>query len=263
MSAYAIRVTPRNQEDVDAFKKALEKLGGGYLVVKETATREHLHALVYSEFNTIKVRSTLHSTMGKVGNGVISCKACPNPPGYFAYICKGDAQHPEPQGDEPDVLWTKGVWCTKDAIKAKYDEYWARSDEIKENKDLSLSVAIEHSVVANQLTFSAEDVCKTAIAISLGRGKPINKFYLAGCVRLVLANKNRAYRKELELQLLRDVLGDAYATFNTQEDSSHRSPSPGCSSRSCSPRPGRSSCVSVPEPVCARRSSAPECVSDW
>lgn len=192
-----LRLTPRDgSEDEAKFKEALAKLDGSYLVVREFANREHLHAVVYSQHALPKVRRTFYNTLGKVGNGVISMKRCPDPVGVIRYICKGENSHPEPRGDPPEVVCREGLWTSDECIRKAYDEYWALSQKCKDSKGLSFTNKIMFYMEHRQIEFTQEAVCKAVVDHLMMDKQALNDYYIMGVTRMIMAKKSGSYKQD-------------------------------------------------------------------
>lgn len=259
--AFSLRLTPRDGSDDEVkFKRALEKLQGSYLAVREYANSMHLHVLAWTEFDMKKVRNTVTNTMGKTGNGVISMKACHDPPGWLQYICKGDRSHPEKRGDPPEVAFREGMWTTDECIKTAYDAYWAQSQKCKETKGVSFTNKVMFYMATNQIEFTMQKTVKAVVEFTMAEKQQLNDYYIIGVAKMIMAKNNLQFKQEYIQSLLARI--DASSSYPA--DSCVAEPSERCGCSSCdSLGEGCGTCRTQPSPVSTSGRSPPECVSDW
>lgn len=206
--AYAIRVTPREgTQDMDNVKKALDKIGGAHVACREFASSEHIHIVIWTQLDAIKVRNTFTNTLGKTGNGVLSIKVAKDDKGAMRYACKGDKAHPEKRGNPPDVVWHYGLTVYKTVPEA-YEAYWAMSKEIKETPGLTFPTQVEHYMKQANMEFTAQTIASAMVDLCIQKKNQINEFYLAGVGKLILAKNNRNYKSELVQQLAKRIQQD-------------------------------------------------------
>lgn len=199
--AYAIRITPRlGSADEENTKVVLDKIGGAYVGCREFASHEHIHIVIWTDKKPTDVRNAFTNTLGKTGNGVISIKVAKDDKGAMRYACKGDASHPEPKGNPPEVVWHYGHTVYKTPMEA-YEAYWGMSKDIKTTKGLSFPTQVEHYMHQNQMEFTPESIADAIVDLTISKKNQINEFYMAGVGKLVLAKNNREYRQEVKRQL--------------------------------------------------------------
>lgn len=209
--SFAIRLTPREDtEDESNLKKALDKIGGAYVAVREHATHMHLHVLIYTDKDSKQVRNQLTNTLGKTGNGVISVKVASKPEEFLQYISKGTATHPEPRGEPPEVVWRYGIEL--DVIMAAHEAYWAKSRDIKATPGLAFHTQVEYYMKQNQMEFTGRSIAEAIVTLTIQKKNQINEHYMAGVGKLVLAKNNRQYRQELTDQLALKIDGSSWQT---------------------------------------------------
>lgn len=198
-AAYAIRVTG-NPEIEDKVKAVLDKIGGAHIACREWAANEHVHIVLWTDWEPKKVRNTFTNALGKVGNGVISIKTVTDDKGAMRYCCKGDSQHPQPRGNPPDVVWHYGHTVYPTAQEA-YEAYWLMSKDIKSTKGLTFPTQVEHYMAQNQMEFTAASIADAIVDLTIQKKNQINEYYMAGVGKLVLAKNSREYKQELKRQL--------------------------------------------------------------
>lgn len=209
--AYAIRVTPRSDDDADLklTKAALDKLGGAHVGCREIASSVHVHIVLWTDKRVSDVRNTFHNTFGKTGNGVLSIKAAKDDKGAMRYCCKGTNTHPEPRGEPPDVLWHYGHTVYPTPIDA-WNAYWELSVEIKATPGLSFMTQVEHYMVQNQMVYSPHSIATALVEMTVSKKNQMNEFFLAAVGKQILARNNREYKKEVINQLALRICPDGH-----------------------------------------------------
>lgn len=205
-----MRLTPREgSEDEPNFLRALSKLTGSYLVVREHAAHMHLHALYIGDAEMKTIRNSVTNTLGKTGNSVISMKVGKDFGKACRYICKGQSTHPDPKGDPADVVARHGLLFTDAWIAEHHEEYWRQSADVKANKDVPFPIHVEHYMKLNNLEFTVENAAAAAVEMTIAHKKILNDHYLAGVVKMVVAKNNRQYKAEVIRQLVQKCSYDA------------------------------------------------------
>lgn len=198
---YAIRVTPR--EDTDDEQKVgqiLDKIGGAHVGCREYATNEHIHIVLWTDWDIKKVRNLFSNTLGKLGNGALSIKKAEDDKGAMRYCCKGDNQHPEPKGNPPDVIWHYGHTAYPTPMDA-HEAYWQTSKEIKSTKGLTFTTQVEHYMKANNMEITLENACDAVVELAIQKKNVLNEFHLATVAKMVVAKNCRRYKKEKQLSV--------------------------------------------------------------
>lgn len=121
-------LTLRSHKDLDEVSKWIRNNSTECLIVTETATRDHIHALFIPKSKTIdSFRKQFKKNFpSHIGNQHYSLKDVKSEIGIKDYLCKG-----ETRGQLPIVLQKSSSW-TDAIIQEHHDVYWSRHETEEE-----------------------------------------------------------------------------------------------------------------------------------
>lgn len=206
------RVTPRGDEAaLGKLMRAIEWMGGAYMVAREWAPGpgEHFHYVLETEKEIKQFRNKLGAEFGPVGNGVLSAKLVKpgKLPSARQYVCKGDATHPEPKGNPPQVVRAMGIEYTAQKTAEYHELYWQASRDARKNVNLSFTDQVIFRVSADGTTPATRDVVAAIVELAIEQKRTLNHHYVVGVATMVMAKLSGEYRQEFITRMTNCVNG--------------------------------------------------------
>lgn len=206
------RVTPGDDEAALAkLMRAIEWMGGAYMVVREWAPGpgEHYHYVLETDKEIKQFRNKLRAEFGPVGNRGLSAKLVKR--GHLAsarqYVCKGDATHPEPKGNPPQVVRAMGIEYTAEKTAEYHELYWQASKEARKNHNLSFTDQVIFRVSSPGTTPSTRDVVTAIVELAVEQKRTLNDHYVVGVATMVMVKLSGEHRQEFITRMINRVNG--------------------------------------------------------